>query len=61
MQPMGPRNRRISLMANMKFGPIVEEIKENVIPRKQYSLNPDVGSLVELQSKYHRHSFGMKE
>merc|ERR1711892_1623768 len=44
LQPMGPRNRRISLMANMKFGPIVEEIKENVVPRKQYSLNPDAPS-----------------
>jgi len=31
-------------MANMKFGPIVEEIKENVVPRKQYSLNPDAPS-----------------
>merc|ERR1711892_1311794 len=44
LQPTGPRNRRISLMANMKFGPIVEEIKENVVPREQYSLNPDAPS-----------------
>merc|ERR1719435_899792 len=44
LQPMGPRNRRISLMANMKFGPIVEDIKENVVPRKQFSLNPDAPS-----------------
>merc|ERR1719384_2301577 len=41
LQPVGPRNRRVSLMANMKFAPIVEDIKENVVPRKQYSLNPD--------------------
>merc|ERR1711997_156746 len=41
LQPVGPHNRRVSLMANMKFAPIVEDIKENVVPRKQYSLNPD--------------------
>merc|ERR1711963_1372885 len=40
MQAMGPRNRRVSLMANMKFAPIVEDMKENNT-RKQYSLNPD--------------------
>jgi len=40
MQAVGPRNRRVSLMANMKFAPIVEDMKENV-PRKQYSLNPE--------------------
>jgi len=44
LQPLGPpaRNRRISLMANMKFGPVMEEIKE--VPRKQFSLNPDAPS-----------------
>merc|ERR1740129_372852 len=41
LQPVGPRNRRVSLMANMKFATIVEDIKENAVPRKQYSLNPD--------------------
>jgi len=41
MQAMGPRNRRVSLMANMKFSPIMEDMKENSMPRKQYSLNPD--------------------
>merc|ERR1711976_162862 len=40
MQAVGPRNRRVSLMANMKFAPIVEDMKENV-PRKQYPLNPE--------------------
>jgi len=41
MQAMaGPRNRRVSLMANMKFAPIVEDMKE-AVPRKQYSLNPE--------------------
>lgn len=41
---MGPRARRISLMPNMKFSPICEEVKENVIPRKEYSLNPNAPS-----------------
>merc|ERR1719330_371611 len=41
---MGPRARRISLMPNMKFSPICEEAKENVIPRKEYSLNPNAPS-----------------
>merc|ERR1711970_29360 len=31
------RTRRISLMPNMKFGPIVEDVKENVMPRKEYT------------------------
>jgi len=43
-QVMGPRARRISLMPNMKFGPICEDIKENVVPRKEYSLNPNAPS-----------------
>lgn len=42
-QPMpmtlGPRTRRISLMPNMKFGPIVEEIKDN--KSSPYALNPN--------------------
>merc|ERR1740129_548057 len=41
MQATGQRNRRVSLMANMKFAPIVEDMKENSMPRKQYALNPD--------------------
>jgi len=41
MQAAGQRNRRVSLMANMKFAPIVEDMKENSMPRKQYALNPD--------------------
>jgi len=43
-QVMGPRARRISLMPNMKFGPICEDSKENVVPRKEYSLNPNAPS-----------------
>lgn len=43
-QVMGPRSRRISLMPNMKFGPICEDMKENVVPRKEYSLNPNAPS-----------------
>lgn len=43
-QVMGPRARRISLMPNMKFGPICEDIKENVVPQKEYSLNPNAPS-----------------
>jgi len=42
-QVMGHRARRISLMPNMKFGPIVEDAKENV-PRKEYTLNPNAPS-----------------
>jgi RNA recognition motif-containing protein len=41
---MGPRARRISLMPNMKFSSISEEAKENVVPRKEYSLNPNAPS-----------------
>merc|ERR1712170_285642 len=41
MQAVGPRNRRVSLMANMKFAPIVEDLKEGGAQRKQFSLNPD--------------------
>jgi hypothetical protein len=42
MQAAGlPRNRRVSLMANMKFAPSVEDLKENGQARKNYSLNPD--------------------
>jgi len=45
-QPMpmalGPRTRRISLMPNMKFGPIVEEMKENMgVKSSPYALNPN--------------------
>merc|ERR1719430_1871777 len=45
-QPMpmalGPRTRRISLMPNMKFGPIVEDIKENMgVKSSPYALNPN--------------------
>lgn len=45
-QPMpmtlGPRTRRISLMPNMKFGPIVEDIKENIgVKSSPYALNPN--------------------
>ncbi len=43
-QVMGPRARRISLMPNMKFGSIHEDMKENVVPRKEYSLNPNAPS-----------------
>jgi len=41
-----PRARRISLMPNMKFGPICEDStgKENVVPRKEYALNPNAPS-----------------
>ena len=43
-QPMpmtlaGTRTRRISLMPNMKFGPIVEEIKD--VKSSPYALNPN--------------------
>jgi RNA recognition motif-containing protein len=47
---MGPqRTRRISLMPNMKFGPICEDLKENVLPsgsggRKEFALNPNAPS-----------------
>ena len=47
---MGPqhRARRISLMPNMKFGPICEDLKENVLPssssRKEFALNPNAPS-----------------
>ncbi len=48
-QIMGPRARRISLMPNMKFGPICEDLKENVLPgnnnsRKEFALNPNAPS-----------------
>jgi len=43
-QVMGPRARRISLMPNMKFSPQFEDLKENVVPRKEYSLNPNAPS-----------------
>lgn len=43
-QVMGPRARRISLMPNMKFSSIHEDMKENVVPRKEYSLNPNAPS-----------------
>jgi len=40
--PIGPRTRRISLMPNMKFGPIVEDIKENMgVKSSPYALNPN--------------------
>ena len=39
---VGPRNRRVSLMANMKFAPIVEDMKDNAQRKNgNYSLNPD--------------------
>jgi hypothetical protein len=48
-QIMGPRARRISLMPNMKFSPICEDLKENVLPggnngRKEFALNPNAPS-----------------
>lgn len=42
-QVMGHRTRRISLMPNMRFGPIVEDVKENY-PRKEVALNPNAPS-----------------
>jgi hypothetical protein len=48
-QIMGPahRARRISLMPNMKFSSICEDLKENVLPgnsRKEFALNPNAPS-----------------
>jgi hypothetical protein len=42
-QMMGHRTRRISLMPNMKFGPIVEDAKERE-PKREYTLNPNAPS-----------------
>lgn len=48
------RTRRISLMPNMKFGPIVEDVKENVMPRKEYTLNPNAPSFqMNADGSYH--------